>query len=56
MRNLHNKYKIVVATNAVNSTLNICLNKLGIKKYVDFKLSNEDINKPKPKSPVKRGF
>ena len=48
MRNLHNKYKIVVATNAVSSTLNICLNKLGIEKYVDFKLSNEDINKPKP--------
>jgi len=48
MRNLHNKYKIVVATNAVNSTLNICLNKLGIEKYVDFKLSNEDINEPKP--------
>ena len=48
MRNLHNKYKIVVATNAVNSTLNICLNKLGIEKYIDFKLSNEDINEPKP--------
>ena len=48
MKNLHNKYKIVVATNAVNSTLNICLNKLGIEKYIDFKLSNEDINKPKP--------
>ena len=48
MKNLHNKYKIVVATNAVNSTLNICLNKLGIEKYVDFKLSNEDINEPKP--------
>ena len=48
MRNLHNKYKIVVATNAINSTLNICLNKLGVEKYVDFKLSNEDINKPKP--------
>ena len=48
MRNLHNKYKIVVATNAVSSTLNICLNKLGIEKYVDFKLSNEDINRPKP--------
>ena len=48
MKNLHNKYKIVVATNAVNSTLNICLNKLGIEKYIDFKLSNEDINEPKP--------
>ncbi len=48
MKSLQNKYKIVVATNAVNSTLNICLNKLGIEKYVDFKLSNEDINEPKP--------
>ena len=48
MKNLHNKYKIVVATNAVNSTLNICLNKLGIEKYIDYKLSNEDVNEPKP--------
>ena len=48
MKNLHGKYKIAVATNAVNSTLKICLNKLGISKYVDFKLSNEDIVNPKP--------
>ena len=48
MKNLHEKYKIAVATNAVNSTLKICLNKLGISKYVDFKLSNEDIVNPKP--------
>ena len=47
-QNFHKKYKIAVATNAVNSTLKICLNKLGISKYVDFKLSNEDINNPKP--------
>ncbi len=47
-RNLHKKYKIAVATNAVSSTLKICLDKLGIKKYVDFKLSNEDINFSKP--------
>ena len=47
-KNLHKKYKIAVATNAVSSTLKICLNKLGISKYVDFKLSNEDINFPKP--------
>tara|TARA_B110000305_G_C19442463_1_gene642758 strand:+ start:879 stop:2240 length:1362 start_codon:yes stop_codon:yes gene_type:complete len=45
---LHKKYKIAVATNAVNSTLNICLNKLRINKFVDFKLSNENINYPKP--------
>jgi len=48
MKSLHGKYKIAVATNAVNSTLKICLNKLGISKYVDFKLSNEDILNPKP--------
>ncbi len=48
MKNLHGKYKIAVATNAVNSTLKICLNKLGISKYIDFKLSNEDIVNPKP--------
>ena len=48
MKNLHGKYKIAVATNAVNSTLKICLNKLGISKYVDFKLSNENVVNPKP--------
>jgi len=47
-KKLHKNYKIAVATNAVNSTLKNCLNKLGISKYVDFKLSNEDINFPKP--------
>ena len=45
---LHNNYKIAVATNAVASTLDICLNQLGIKKYIDFKLSNEDIKYSKP--------
>ena len=48
MQNLNKKYKIAVATNAVNSTLKICLDKLGISKYIDYKLSNEDINNPKP--------
>ena len=45
---LHNDYKIAVATNAVKSTLKICLDKLCISKYVDYKLSNDDINNPKP--------
>ena len=45
---LHKDYKIGVATNAVKSTLEICLKNLGISKYVDFKLSNEGINNPKP--------
>lgn len=45
---LNKNYKIVVATNAVKSTLKICLKNLGIEKYVNFKLSNEDIINPKP--------
>ena len=45
---LNKNYKIAVATNAVKSTLKICLKNLGIEKYVDFKLSNEDIINPKP--------
>jgi len=47
-RKLSKDYKIAVATNAVKSTLDISLNKLGISKYINFKLSNEDINFPKP--------
>ncbi|WP_415287141.1 HAD hydrolase-like protein [Candidatus Pelagibacter sp. Uisw_104] len=35
---LHKDYKIGIATNAVKSTLEICLKNLGISKYVDFKL------------------
>jgi len=41
-------YKIAVATNAVSATLNICIKKLGISKFVNFKLANEDIKNPKP--------
>ena len=35
-KNLNRKYKIAVATNAVNQTLDICLKKLGVSKYVDY--------------------
>ena len=45
---LHRKYKIGIATNAVKSTLTICIKKLGINKFVDFTVSNQDINNPKP--------
>ena len=48
MKYLNGKYKIAVATNAVNSTLRICLEKLGITKFVNYKLSNESVKKPKP--------
>ena len=42
------KYKIGVATNAVRSTLDICLSNLNIKKYVDFSISNEEVLNSKP--------
>lgn len=47
---LSKKYKICVATNAVKKTLNICLNKLKIKKFLTSSFSNEDVlnNKPHP--------
>lgn len=45
---LKRDYKIAVATNAVKSTLNICLKNLGIMKYVDFKLCNNSVKNPKP--------
>ena len=45
---LKKDYKIAVATNAVKSTLNICLKNLGIDKYIDLKLSNNNVKNPKP--------
>jgi HAD superfamily hydrolase (TIGR01509 family) len=45
---LSKKYKIAIATNAIKDTLDICLKKLKIKKFIHFKLSNEDIKNPKP--------
>ena len=47
-KELNKKFKIAVATNAKRRTLDICIKKLGIKKYINFSLSNEDIRKPKP--------
>lgn len=45
---LSKKYKLAVATNAVKSTLDICLKNLQIKKFISFTLSNEDVIMPKP--------
>ena len=45
---LSKNHKIVVATNAIKETLNICLKKLKIKKYIDFEITNEDVINPKP--------
>jgi len=48
MKYLSKEYKIAVATNAISSTLKICLDKLGVSKFIDYQLSNENVKKPKP--------
>ena len=47
---LSKKYKICIATNAVNKTLQVCLKKLRIKKFIFSSFSNQDVinNKPHP--------
>jgi HAD superfamily hydrolase (TIGR01509 family) len=40
--------KIGVASNSIRETLDTCLDKLGIKDFVDVSLSNEDVQHPKP--------
>jgi beta-phosphoglucomutase-like phosphatase (HAD superfamily)/dTDP-glucose pyrophosphorylase len=46
--NLSKKYKLAVATNAIKSTLDNCLKKLRINKFISYKISNEDVNNFKP--------
>jgi beta-phosphoglucomutase-like phosphatase (HAD superfamily)/dTDP-glucose pyrophosphorylase len=43
-----NDIKIAVASNSIKSTVELVLNKLGIMKYIDLCLSNEDVALPKP--------
>ena len=47
---LSKDFKISLATNAVQKTLDLCLRKLKIKKFISFCFSNEDVknNKPHP--------
>ena len=47
---LSKKYKICIATNAVNKTLEVCLKKLRIRKFIFSSFSNQDVvnNKPHP--------
>jgi HAD superfamily hydrolase (TIGR01509 family) len=40
--------KIAVASNSIRQTLDTCLKALGIANYVDYSLSNEDVEFPKP--------
>lgn len=46
--NLSKKYKLAVATNAIKKTLDNCLKKLRIGKFIFYKISNKDIKNFKP--------
>ena len=45
---LSKKFKIGIATNAIEETLKIALKKLRISKFVNYSLSTENIKNPKP--------
>ncbi len=47
-KKLSKKYKIAVATNAVRSTLNICLKNLKIQNFIDYSICNEEVKNSKP--------
>jgi HAD superfamily hydrolase (TIGR01509 family) len=40
--------KIAVASNSIRETLDSCLRSLGLLDLIDYSLSNEDVNLPKP--------
>ena len=42
------KYKLAIATNAVNETLDICVDILRIRKFCNYLISNENVSTPKP--------
>ena len=43
---LSKKYSLAIATNAVRPTLDICIKKLKIKKFLTHTISNEEIENP----------
>jgi beta-phosphoglucomutase-like phosphatase (HAD superfamily) len=44
--------KIAVASNSIRTTLDNCLSALGLIDLVDYSLSNEDVENPKPNSEI----
>ena len=48
MENLSNDYKIAVCSNSIRKTVLTVLSKLGIMEYMDFVISNEDVQNSKP--------
>ena len=45
---LSKEYKICIATNAIKATLDSCLNKMKLKKFISEAFSNSDVKKNKP--------
>jgi len=45
---LSKNYKISLATNAVRKTLDLCVKKLRINKFISYSYSNEDVSRNKP--------
>lgn len=41
-------YKLGLASNAIKSTVDLMMEKSNLSKYLDIKLSNEDVSEPKP--------
>jgi HAD superfamily hydrolase (TIGR01509 family) len=47
-KKLSKEYTLAIATNAITSTLNICINKMKISNFIKYRISNENIKNPKP--------
>ena len=47
-KRLKKKFKIGIATNAIQSTLDLSIKQLGIKKYIDYSISTKNLNNSKP--------
>lgn len=47
-KKLSKKYKIGIATNAIEETLNIAIKKLKIKNFIDYSISTKNIKNSKP--------
>ena len=46
--NLERKYILIIASNAIRETLNDCIKKLKLKKFINYSISNEEVKKAKP--------
>lgn len=41
-------YKLAVASNSIRNTIEVMMDKANLDQYLDLKLSNEDVSRPKP--------